>query len=54
MYPIIHTSVLAPTITRLVVRAPYIARKRKAGNFVMVRVDDHGERIPLTLADSDP
>lgn len=54
MYPVIQTTVLAPTITMLVLRAPYIARKRKAGNFVMVRVDDHGERIPLTLADSDP
>ncbi|HEX9007169.1 MAG TPA: sulfide/dihydroorotate dehydrogenase-like FAD/NAD-binding protein [Bacteroidota bacterium] len=54
MYPIIDTEVLAPTITKFVIGAPFIARKRKAGNFVMVRVEDHGERIPLTLVDSDP
>ncbi len=47
-------SVLAPTITKFVIEAPFIARKRKAGNFVMIRVDATGERIPLTIADSDP
>ncbi|MGA9121606.1 MAG: sulfide/dihydroorotate dehydrogenase-like FAD/NAD-binding protein [Bacteroidota bacterium] len=54
MYPILEATDLAPTIKRLVIHAPFIARKRKAGNFVMIRVEDHGERIPLTLADSDP
>lgn len=54
MYTIVATAVLAPTITRLEITAPFIAKKRKAGNFVMVRVEDGGERIPLTIADSNP
>jgi len=53
MYPIIDKRVLAPTITRFEIRAPFIARKRKAGNFVMIRVEESGERIPLTIADSN-
>ena len=35
-------------------RRPAIARKRKAGQFVILRLHAHGERIPLTIADSDP
>ena len=54
MYRIVRTQALAPTVTRFEIEAPFIARKRKPGNFVMIRIDDHGERIPLTLADSDP
>ena len=54
MYRIVRTDVLAPTVTRFEIEAPFIARKRKAGNFVMVRLDNQGERIPLTLADSNP
>jgi ferredoxin/flavodoxin---NADP+ reductase len=54
MYRIVRTQALAPTVTRFDIEAPFIARKRKPGNFVMIRLDDHGERIPLTLADSDP
>jgi ferredoxin/flavodoxin---NADP+ reductase len=54
MYRIIRKQILAPTITRFDIEAPFIARKRKAGNFVMIRIDDHGERIPLTIADGDP
>jgi ferredoxin--NADP+ reductase len=54
MYPIIRKTILAPTITKFEIEAPLIARKRKAGNFVMIRVEDGGERIPLTIADSDP
>jgi ferredoxin--NADP+ reductase len=53
-YEIVEKENLAPTVTRFVIRAPFIARKRKAGNFVMVRVENHGERIPLTIADGDP
>jgi len=37
-----------------VIEAPLIPRKRKPGNFVIVRVDEHGERIPLTIVDADP
>jgi ferredoxin--NADP+ reductase len=53
MFPIIDKKVLAPTITRFEIKAPFIARKRKAGNFVMVRVEEGGERIPLTIADGN-
>lgn len=53
MYPILEKLELAPQVTLLRVLAPAIARKQKAGQFVIVRVHDHGERIPLTIADSD-
>ena len=39
-------------VYRMVVEAPLIARKRQAGQFVMIRIDESGERIPLTIADS--
>ena len=54
MYRIVRKQILAPTITRFEIDAPFIARKRKAGNFVMIRVENNGERIPLTIADGDP
>jgi ferredoxin/flavodoxin---NADP+ reductase len=54
MFPIVSKEVLAPTITKLVIKAPFIAKKRKAGNFIMVRVEEGGERIPLTIADGNP
>ncbi len=44
---------LAPQVTRFVVYAPEIARKRQAGQFVIIRVEEEGERIPLTIADAD-
>jgi ferredoxin/flavodoxin---NADP+ reductase len=53
VYPIVHKSVLAPTITKFVIKAPFVARKRLPGNFVIVRVEENGERIPLTIVDSD-
>jgi ferredoxin--NADP+ reductase len=53
MFPILEKENLAPTISRYVIKAPFIARKRKAGNFVMIRIEEGGERIPLTIADSD-
>jgi ferredoxin/flavodoxin---NADP+ reductase len=54
MFRIVEKTSLASTITKYVVEAPFIARKRKAGNFIMLRIDEHGERIPITIADSDP
>jgi ferredoxin--NADP+ reductase len=54
MYPIVAKEVLAPTLGKFLISAPYVARKRQAGNFVMLRVAENGERIPLTLVDSDP
>jgi ferredoxin--NADP+ reductase len=53
VYKIVQKEVLAPTIVKYVIEAPYVAKKRKAGNFVIIRVDETGERIPLTLVDSD-
>ncbi len=54
MYSIIQSRTLAPNIQRIEIQAPLIAEKRKAGQFVVLRIDQHGERIPLTLLDSDP
>jgi ferredoxin--NADP+ reductase len=53
MFRIAHKRVLAPHITEFVIEAPLVARKRKAGNFVIVRVNEHGERIPLTICDAN-
>ncbi len=54
MYRIVGKERLAPVTTLLRVEAPEIARKCRAGQFVMAMVDERGERIPLTLADWDP
>ncbi len=54
MFSIVEAWFLAPDIKLLKIQAPLIARKRKAGQFVIVRVHEHGERIPLTIADADP
>lgn len=53
MFRIIESAFLAPDIKRFVIEAPRIARKRQAGQFVIVRVHPRGERIPLTIADGD-
>ncbi|GAB4263166.1 MAG: sulfide/dihydroorotate dehydrogenase-like FAD/NAD-binding protein [Deferrisomatales bacterium] len=53
MFEIVEKQVLAPTVYRLVIAAPEVAKKHRAGNFIMLRVHEHGERIPLTVADKD-
>ncbi len=53
MYEILRREDLAPVSKLLVVRAPVIARKTRAGQFVIVRIDEGGERVPLTVADYD-
>ena len=53
MYRILLREDLAPNIHRFKIDAPTIARKAEPGQFVIVRVDDKGERIPLTIADWD-
>ena len=53
MYKIIEKTPLNPTVTRMVVEAPLVARKAEPGQFIILRVDDNGERIPLTVADYD-
>lgn len=53
MYKILEKEVLNPTVSKIVVEAPYIARKAEPGQFIILRVDEHGERIPFTIADYD-
>ena len=53
MFRIIEARFLAPDVKFFRIEAPLIARKRKAGQFVILRVHSEGERIPLTIADSD-
>jgi ferredoxin--NADP+ reductase len=54
MHKIVEKRMLEPKVGWLEVEAPQIAKKRKAGQFVILRIDDTGERIPLTIADSNP
>lgn len=54
MNRIIEKSQFSENVFRFVVEAPLIARARKAGHFVIVRTDPHGERMPLTIAEADP
>ncbi|MGE5845131.1 MAG: sulfide/dihydroorotate dehydrogenase-like FAD/NAD-binding protein [Ignavibacteria bacterium] len=53
MHKIVAAEFLAPDIKRFEIEAPKIAQKRKAGQFVIIRVSSNGERIPLTIAGSD-
>ncbi len=53
MYRILEKEVLSDVTKLMVVEAPHVARKAQAGQFVIVRIDEHGERIPLTIADYD-
>ena len=53
MFPILEARFLAPDVKLFRIEAPRIARKRQAGQFVILRVHDRGERIPITIADSD-
>ena len=54
MYKILKKEVLNPTVTKMVVDAPFVAKRAKAGQFIILRVAEEGERIPLTIADSNP
>jgi ferredoxin--NADP+ reductase len=53
MNKILRKTELAPKIYEIVAEAPRVARKARPGQFVVVMADDHGERIPLTIADFD-
>ena len=52
--PILRKEILAPGISRMVVSAPEVAAHAAAGQFVILRPTDRGERIPLTISDFDP
>jgi ferredoxin--NADP+ reductase len=54
MHPIVARDQLSPNVTRLIVEAPRIAEIRRPGQFVIVRLGEGAERIPLTIADADP
>jgi ferredoxin--NADP+ reductase len=54
MFTILHAEFLAPGIKRFVIEAPRIAHKQKPGQFVILRLNQQGERIPITIEHSDP
>lgn len=53
MYKIVTKKELNPTVTQMEIDAPHVAAKAKAGQFIILRVDENGERIPLTVAGCD-
>jgi ferredoxin--NADP+ reductase len=53
MYKIIKKKVLNPTVTLMEIEAPYVAKKAEPGQFIILRVNEEGERIPLTVAGYD-
>ena len=53
MYKILSKRLFSENVAQLVIEAPLIARSRRAGHFVIVRVDEHSERMPLTISDAD-
>ena len=53
MYKILFAEFIAPNVKKFKIEAPKIAKKRKAGQFAIIRVDETGERVPLTIADSN-
>ena len=53
MYRIVKKRVLNPTVTMMEIEAPAVARKAEPGQFIILRVDENGERIPLTIAAYD-
>ena len=53
MYKIVNKKELNPTVTMMEIEAPFVARKAEPGQFIILRVDEEGERIPLTVAGYD-
>ena len=53
MYEIVYKKRLNDAVTLMKIDAPLIARKAKAGQFIILRIDEQGERMPLTIADYD-
>jgi ferredoxin--NADP+ reductase len=54
MNKIVERKKLVPGVTLIKVEAPEISRNHQPGQFVILRIDEHGERVPLTVADKDP
>ena len=53
MFTIVKKERLNPTVTRMVIEAPYVARKAEPGQFIIFRTHEDSERVPLTIADTD-
>jgi ferredoxin--NADP+ reductase len=53
VYKVLAKEMLNPTVVRLTIEAPDVARSAQPGQFVILRVDENGERVPLTVADYD-
>jgi len=53
MYEILEKKVLSDTVKLMEIKAPLVAKKAQAGQFIILRIDEKGERIPLTIADYD-
>jgi len=53
VYKILYKEVLSDVNKLMIVEAPAVARKARAGQFIIIRIDEQGERIPLTIADFD-
>ncbi len=53
MYKIVKKEALNPTVSRMVIEAPLVAKKAQPGQFIIVRATDEAERLPLTIADYD-
>ena len=53
MYKIVRKKELNAAVTLLEIEAPFIAKKAHAGQFIIFRIDDQGERVPLTIAGYD-
>ena len=53
MFKIVRKKVLNPTVTLMEIEAPLVAKKAEPGQFIILRTDENGERIPLTVADFD-
>ena len=53
MFQILEKQELNPTVTKLVVAAPLVAKKAQPGQFIILRIDEFGERVPFTIADYD-
>ncbi len=54
MFRIVRKKVLNPSVTQMEIEAPLVAKKAKPGQFIILRVDEEGERIPLTVAGTNP
>ena len=53
MYKIIDKIIINEVVEEMVVKAPFVARKCEPGQFIIIRINEDGERVPLTIADYD-